>query len=616
MRTFSIGLALALTATASDVAAACTPQKDDPAVSTEGILISAEKSPPPGMVFVEGGKALIGSKPKDLEELLQTPSYQGYKRTLDGETPQHKVTVGPFFIGKYEVTNEQYLEFVKATGHRPPEHWGQEAIFAAQTEFGRLEAEKVKAAKERDEKYTRRKWTERLREEWWSKNWKEAEWSIPEGLENRPVVFTNYQDARAYANWSGMRLPTEQEWIRAARGDEEQWFPWGNEWEAKGRAHTTELQQQKLFPIGSFPNGASPFGVMDMAGSVWEWTTSPYRSYPKYKTNKFKVKKTGSRKKEILEVTPVWDANQRVVMGGAFQFGLLAARVTTRRATDRTQTADGLGIRIAVSATPARDKVESIWENVIQNATLRGNGESFDRNAVVGLDRWTANSATVEGKRPEGYAFATRYEHIAFVPRNELDLAAGPELRTESRITPVLFGYFTTTVPFADPPLAPGEYIVAYRGKGTIITDRNAADSEEETAGEGAEGEGEKPKDEDEIPLELLTPEQRMLRQIDLQENLLIFMDATTSEYVASIKTSKPVDKKDKKDIPNGVALERKSVWVGETARDRVKEIHDTLTFDVKVRRTAKSRVLPVQIQMRVENDMIGKGWRRAEARP
>ncbi|MEM9382474.1 MAG: SUMF1/EgtB/PvdO family nonheme iron enzyme [Planctomycetota bacterium] len=505
MRTFSTGLALALSAAATSPFAAGAPQKDDPATSIEGILISAEKTPPPGMVFVEGGKALVGSKPKAIEELLQTPSYQPLARTLDGETPQHKVPVDPFFIGKYEVTNEQYLTFVQSTGHRPPEHWGQEAILAAQTEFGRVEAEKVKDAKEQGERYTRKRWTERLREEWWSENWKESDWALPAGLENRPVVFTNYQDARAYADWAGMRLPTEQEWARAARGDQDQWFPWGNEWEAAGRAQTKELGQSKLVPIGSFPDGASPFGAMDMAGSVFEWTSSPYRPYPKYKTNKFKVKKVGSKKKVPLPITPVWDANQRVAMGGNLDFGLIASRSTTRRATDRTQTTAGLGFRVAVSGAPARDKVATIWRDVIQNASLRGNGESFDLDAVVGLDRWTVSDPATEGKRPEGYAIASRYEHIAFVPRNELAEAPGGALRSASRVTPVLFGFFTTTIPFAEPPLPPGEYIVAYREKGTILTDRNAEDTNDESAEGGDAGDEEKPKDEDEIPLELLS---------------------------------------------------------------------------------------------------------------
>lgn len=606
MRTFSIGLAAAGLLGSATLAAPFTIADKKGEVDST-VMVKAADAPPPGTVAVKGGRTKVGSKPKAIEELLQTESYQGLARTLDGETPQHDVTVKPFYVGKYEVTNEQYMQFITATGHRPPEHWGQDAIQAAQTEFGRLEAEKAKAAKDAGETYKRQRWNDTLKQQWWAKNWKEAEWGIPKGLENAPVVFVDYRDARAYCEWAGVRLPEESEWVHAARAGKDQWFPWGDEWEAQGRAHTTEIKRKNLFPVGSFPNGASPYGVHDMSGSVWEWTTGPYSAYPRFKPNKYKVKKAGNRK-ETLEPTPKWDSNQRVVMGGAFQFGLLAARVTTRRATDRTQTTDGLGFRIAASEIPGRDKADAIFRGVVRNSGARQGGESFDLDEVVGLDRWT--SAPVEGKRPEDYGVISGYEHILFVPRNELSEAPGGELETASRITPLLFGFFSTTVPFAEPALPPGQYLVAYRGKGPIKVDRDAKDEEKEDKGEGEEEEA--PAEvTDDTPLELLTPAQRLLRQIDLKENLIIFMDAETGEYVASMKTKKAAGQKDKKNTPKGVVHEKRTVWVGQLAKDKVQEDHDFLIFDVKVRRTAKSRVIPLHLEMRVENDTIGSGWRK-----
>jgi formylglycine-generating enzyme required for sulfatase activity len=181
-------------------------------------MVEASKVAPPGTVPVKGGSTRVGSKPKDIEELLQTEAYQGYARTLDGETPQHDVKIDPFHMGKFEVTNEQYLAFVEDTGYRPPTHWGEAAIFAAQTEFGRQEAEKAKAARDAGERYLRKKWDNGMKKRWWDENWADSEWSIPKGLESAPVVFVDFSDASAYCEWAGVRIPSEAEWIHSARG--------------------------------------------------------------------------------------------------------------------------------------------------------------------------------------------------------------------------------------------------------------------------------------------------------------------------------------------------------------------------------------------------------------
>ncbi len=614
MRTtlYALAAPLCLAAfTLSSPALGCTPSPTAPDKKKgddASPMVEASKVAPPGTVPVKGGSTRVGSKPKDIEELLQTEAYQGYARTLDGETPQHDVKIDPFHMGKFEVTNEQYLAFVEDTGYRPPTHWGEAAIFAAQTEFGRQEAEKAKAARDAGERYVRKKWDNGMKKRWWDENWADAEWSIPEGLESAPVVFVDFSDASAYCEWAGVRIPSEEEWIHSARGNKEQWFPWGNEWEAEGRAHTQESRRKKLFNVGSFPGGASPYGVLDQSGSVWEWTTGTYTAYPKFKPNKYKLKKSGGRK-ETVEPAPRWNANQRVVMGGAFQFELLAARVTTRRATPRTETTDGLGFRISASTVPGRDIADAVWRNVIRNSGARKGGESFDSSESVGIDRYSTKE--IEGNRPEGYAIIDGYEYAVFVPRNELAESPGGELNRASRIAPVLFGYFSTTIPFAEPKLDPGNYLVAYREKGKVITSEEEAEAE--ASDEGEDGEEAAPAEiTDETPLELLSTEQRLLRQIDLNENLIIFMDAETGEYVASMKTKKAQDQKDnKRTSVTGVSAEQKTVWVGATVKEKVQETHDFLTFDAKVRRTAKSRIIPLSLRMRVENGAIGSGWRR-----
>ncbi|OGG48432.1 MAG: hypothetical protein A3F84_14700 [Candidatus Handelsmanbacteria bacterium RIFCSPLOWO2_12_FULL_64_10] len=95
-----------------------------------------------------------------------------------------------------------------------------------------------------------------------------------------PVVGVSWEDAKAYCEWAGKRLPTEEEWQQACQGRDGREYPWGNGF-GSGRANIEGFREGFLqtAPVGSYPNGASPYGAMDMAGNVWEWTSSLFRLF-------------------------------------------------------------------------------------------------------------------------------------------------------------------------------------------------------------------------------------------------------------------------------------------------------------------------------------------------
>lgn len=158
----------------------------------------------------------------------------GEMTTGGGDTnrPQKNTKVENFYISETEVTNAEYAEFVKATGHKSPDGWNGN--------------------------------------------------DFPKGADNFPVVNISWQDAADYCDWLGkklgmtVRLPTEAEWELAARGKERYKYPWGNDWNKE--AATSEETGGKISAVKSFPLNRSPFGAYDMAGNVWEWTQNQVTS--------------------------------------------------------------------------------------------------------------------------------------------------------------------------------------------------------------------------------------------------------------------------------------------------------------------------------------------------
>ncbi|MEM6560116.1 MAG: formylglycine-generating enzyme family protein [Planctomycetota bacterium] len=243
------------------------------ALFTAVLLLAPTTQPtaaPAGMVHVPAGTVLIGDD-----------------ATMPEERPQHAVTVGAIFVDVTEVTNDQYAAFVEATGYvtvaeRVPDPADFPGADPAALVPGSVVFTPPPAGT------NPRHWRQ-----WWS--WVPgASWKHPEGpgsdlvgRGDHPVVHVAFEDAQAFAEWAGKRLPTEAEWEAAARGGlVGKRYTWGDEQRPDGVVLANHWQGNfpientnddgflGLAPVGQFP--ANGFGLREMAGNAWEWTDTPW----------------------------------------------------------------------------------------------------------------------------------------------------------------------------------------------------------------------------------------------------------------------------------------------------------------------------------------------------
>jgi len=257
--------------------AACSPKPADRSGSTPTAVPAESPVTTPksaGMVLIPAGPFVMGSNLRDdsdkREEYgLVNPLY------LD-EHPEHTATLDDFYIDIYEVTNAQYKLFLEKTRRNSiPFQWSQNGYNLIKT---RLEATDLDTLRWIATEYFKLDMdTAAMGKKSLLKAMLEAQ--VKRDL--LPVTGVSWYDANAYCQWQGKRLPSEQEWEKAARGPDGYMYPWGNEW-VQDYVNTGDDSdwEEGIAPVGSYPNNKSVYGVYDLAGNVWEWTASWYLPYP------------------------------------------------------------------------------------------------------------------------------------------------------------------------------------------------------------------------------------------------------------------------------------------------------------------------------------------------
>jgi serine/threonine-protein kinase len=205
-----------------------------------------------------------------------------------GQKPAHEVDLDAFWIDETEVTNRMYALCVQTGACLPPQN---------------------------ESSYTREMY------------YTDAQYA------DYPVIYVSWQDSNAYCKWAGRVLPSEAQWEKAARGSDGRLYPWGNQPPNQNLLNNVNVSfLDDTMQVGSYPQGASPYGALDMAGNVWEWTAEWFNPYP------------GGD----ISASEYYGQIFRVLRGGSF---VDAADATTRYANDPELRMHDIGFRCVLSAT-------------------------------------------------------------------------------------------------------------------------------------------------------------------------------------------------------------------------------------------------------------------------
>ncbi len=310
------------------------------------------------MVLIPAGSFTMGSTQDHLESVLKECGPLCKLEWMKREWPPHEVYLDAFYIDQYEVTNARYQAFVLATGHRVP----------VQEEKKKTRTQDVAARnglqQSRPEDIMKMKGD--LPEEddiIFDLNVWDGD-QVPEIAKELPVVLVSWDDALAYCDWAGRRLPTEAEWEKSARGDDARLYPWGDKWD-RNRSNNGSYQADRELirlewwqrwwlreglaqqekegvaslqtVVGNFESGVSPYGVYDLAGNVWEWGRDWFSEDAYIKS-------------QIKNPTGPPNGTHRVARGGSFMDPRNRLRASARIKLESSARRPNIGFRCAKDA--------------------------------------------------------------------------------------------------------------------------------------------------------------------------------------------------------------------------------------------------------------------------
>lgn len=469
---------------------------------------------PTFLLTVPGGKVKLGmTADKLIEAACQTVNptrpanaapekvARALKNTCS-ELGSLEVPVETFLLGKWTVTNEEYEVFVKhmqanKVPVRVPYHWWR---YGCKEDYdSRLQAIAQQFPKDPMGALY-----------YWEQNGA----TLPHKLQDEngksihklPLAYINYREAMRFAGWLGMRLPTEAEWTRAARGDGTNVWLWGtnkdlgDRWQEKilGLLKLENMRDRTLKAVGDVKLATGPFGHFDMVGQVWELTSElGYGPLAGTKTFADEWKKLAADKfGALVQNPPLWKPELAIAKGGSYlsSGNPIELHIDARVPVQTIDVVQSLGFRLAKSLRPGYDALYSLSRGVYDTSV-------YDTEQTVAL----AEQIGAEKYELGADGFPTNYHTVSFAPTNFLSREKNPaadKLLERSQQTPLVVGMLVLTEKSLLPDLPAGQFTVLYRQQGVpkeLTEALKQGHKEVQAALKAKERSGEEPK-KDEKP--------------------------------------------------------------------------------------------------------------------